>query len=133
VVNGAEPMPLKDYFAAATEPLEATAKLWDAAADELDRLLGERTKALQRTIQLELVAVGLAMLLTVGFLFLIARAILRPIKHLSEVADRISLGELDALIKIGTHDEIGELGERFRRMQVSLKSAMEALENRSDA
>ena len=130
VVNGtADPMPLKDYFAAASAPLEATAKFWESGADELDRLLSARTKALQRTIQLELFAVGLAMLLTVGFLFFIARAIVRPIKHLSDVADRISLGDLDALINIGTHDEIAELGERFRRMQVSLKSAMEALDN----
>jgi HAMP domain-containing protein len=130
VVNGSQPMPLKDYFASVAEPLDATAKLWDSGVEELDRLLGEREQMLQRTIYIELGAVGAAMLLTIGFLFLIARAILRPIKHLSEVADRISLGDMDALIKVDTRDEIGELGERFRRMQVSLKSAMDALETR---
>jgi len=129
VVNGTgELLPVKDYLAAAGAPLDATAKLWVATVAELDRLLGERSAALQRSVELEIVVVGLAMLFTVGFLFLVARAITLPIKHLSEVADRISLGDLDASIQINTRDEIGELGERFRRMQVSLRDAMEALE-----
>ena len=133
VVNGSgESVPLKDYFAAASAPLDATGKLWSDTVEELDRLLDERLTGLHRSVEIELFVVGLAMILTVGFLFLVARAIVKPIKHLSEVADRISLGELDAIININSNDEIGELGERFRRMQVSLKGAMDALERRDE-
>ena len=129
VVNGGgTPVPVREYYGAATATLDATGKLWDASIGELDRLLGERAAVLQKSVEMEIVVVGLAMLLTVGFLFLVARAITLPIKHLSEVADRISLGDMDATIQIEGRDEIGELGERFRRMQVSLRDAMEALE-----
>jgi HAMP domain-containing protein len=129
VVNGTgELMPIRDYFAAAGAALDASARLWDTTVAELDRQLGERSMALQKSVELEILAVGLAMLLTVGFLFLVARAFVLPIRHLSEVADRISLGDMDATIDITTRDEIGELGERFRRMQVSLRQAMDALE-----
>jgi HAMP domain-containing protein len=46
---------------------------------------------------------------------------------LSEVADRISLGELNAEIPINRRDEIGDLAEALRRMQVSLQTAIERL------
>jgi len=129
VVNGSGALvPVKEYFGAATAALDATGKLWDASVVELDRLLGERSAMLHKSVELEIVVVGLAMLLTVGFLFLVARAITLPIKHLSAVADRISLGDMDATIEIEGRDEIGELGERFRRMQISLRDAMDALE-----
>lgn len=131
VVNGfGEVRPVGEYFAAATAPLDANAALWDATAVELDRLLGVRLQDLQRTIEIEILVVGLAMLFTVGFLFIVARAITLPIRHLAEVADRISLGDMDADIDIDSRDEIGDLGERFRRMQVSLKQAMDALDQR---
>ena len=70
----------------------------------------------------------LSLLLTLGLILMVIRAITRPIAHLSQVADRISLGEMDAVISIESKDEVGELGERFRRMQVSLKAAMEQLD-----
>ncbi len=133
VVNGTgELMPTRTYFAAATAPLDAAAKLWDAGAAEIDRLLGERSFALQKNRMLEIGIVAIALLLTIVFLVVVVRAITGPIAHLSEVADRISLGEMDATIHVDTKDEIGELGERFRRMQVSLKAAMDALDKQDE-
>ena len=98
---------------------------------ELDRLLAERNGALAKNRMLEIGVVAAALLLTILFL-VVVRTIAHPIAHLSEVADRISLGEMDALINVNTRDEIGELGEWFRRLQVSLKAAMDALEQRED-
>lgn len=134
VVNATgQPLTVAAYFAAVAPALEANDKLWTAAVTELDRLLNERTLTLQRTIEIEILVVGLAMLFTIGFLFIVARAITQPIQHLSEVADRISLGDMDAQIDIDSRDEIGDLGERFRRMQVSLKAAMDALDQKDQA
>ena len=50
-----------------------------------------------------------------------------PLMQLSDVADRISLGELNAKIRINRRDEIGDLAEALRRMQVSLQTAIERL------
>lgn len=58
---------------------------------------------------------------------LISRRITRPIAQLSQAANRISLGELDAKIEVSGRDEIGELAEAFRHMQASLKAAFERL------
>jgi methyl-accepting chemotaxis protein len=129
VVNGTgEVLPVKTYFAAASAPLDTSAKLWEATISELDRLLGDRNALLTKNRMLEIGIVVAALLLTIVFLVVVVRAITRPIAHLSEVADRISLGDMDATINVDTKDEIGELGERFRRLQVSLKAAMDALE-----
>jgi methyl-accepting chemotaxis protein len=128
VIAPLQPMPAADYLASAAKPLTVTAKLWDAHMQELDRLLALRLAALNRNRMTEIGAVAVALLLTLLLLTVVVRAITRPIAHLSQIADRISLGEMDARIEIDSLDEIGELGERFRRMQVSLKAAMDALE-----
>ncbi len=60
----------------------------------------------------------------------IARQITNPITQLTNVADRISLGELDATIDINRKDEIGELAEAVSRMQASLQAAIERLRAR---
>jgi C4-dicarboxylate-specific signal transduction histidine kinase len=70
------------------------------------------------------VTFGLLAILTALF---IARGIVTPLTQLSEVADRISLGELNAEIPINRRDEIGDLAEALRRMQVSLQTAIERL------
>ena len=52
------------------------------------------------------------------------------IKALTNVADRISIGELDANIPTGSKDEIGELGEAIARMQDSIRLSIERLRRR---
>lgn len=134
IVNGTgEIMSLKDYFAAASTPLTEAQKLWDVTATELERLLDQRMSTLNRTRWLNIAKVGVVLALSLLLLFVVVRAITRPIAHLRDVADKISLGDLDARIEVDTKDEIGELGDSFRRLQVSLKEAMDALERQSEA
>jgi len=52
------------------------------------------------------------------------------IRHLTNVADRISVGELDAEIKIKAKDEIGSLADAITRMQDSLRLSIERLRKR---
>jgi len=59
--------------------------------------------------------------------YFVARGITAPLLQLADVADRISLGELNAKIRINRRDEIGALAEALRRMQVSLQTAIERL------
>jgi HAMP domain-containing protein len=46
------------------------------------------------------------------------------------VADRISVGELDAVIDINSKDEIGDLAEAITRMQDSVRLSIERLRRR---
>ncbi len=52
------------------------------------------------------------------------------IKHLTDVADRISVGELDAQIHIRSNDEIGNLANAIARMQDSLRLSIMRLRKR---
>jgi HAMP domain-containing protein len=52
------------------------------------------------------------------------------IKHLTEAAERISVGELDTEIEVRSKDEIGDLGEAISRMQDSIRLSLERLRRR---
>ncbi len=88
------------------------------------------TSAAVRMTQVTAAAAGLFALLIVLVAILIARGVTRPVMQLTEVADRISLGELSAKIEIERKDEIGDLAEALRRMQTSLQAAIERLRTR---
>jgi nitrate/nitrite-specific signal transduction histidine kinase len=55
--------------------------------------------------------------------------VIRPVTALSKLANRVSLGELDAPeFKTHGRDEIGMLGQAFARMRHSLDHAIKMLE-----
>ena len=56
-----------------------------------------------------------------------ARTVATPIKKLTEVAERMSLGDLNMKINISSRDEIGLLAQAIKLMQTSLRLAMERL------
>jgi len=52
------------------------------------------------------------------------------IKSLTDVADRISIGELDTEIEIKSRDELGDLADAIGRMQESIRLSIERLRRR---
>lgn len=62
--------------------------------------------------------------------WIFARAIVTPIMKLTDVAERMSLGDLNMQINIPSKDEIGLLAQAIKRMQISLRLAMERLRRR---
>jgi len=58
--------------------------------------------------------------------------VIRPVTRLSAIADRVSLGELNAPpFESASRDEIGVLAQSFKRMQKSLVQALKMLEQSS--
>ncbi len=88
------------------------------------------TEVADRSVVLVLGASAIALVIAVIIAINLSRAITVPITKLSSVADRISLGELDAKIEVTSKDEIGELAEAVSRMQASLQAAIERLRAR---
>ncbi|HYL81951.1 MAG TPA: cache domain-containing protein [Candidatus Acidoferrum sp.] len=79
-------------------------------------------------LQLTVLLIGLgSAILAAGVGIYVGRTISSPLLQLVRVADRMSLGDLDAKIELGRKDEIGLLGESLSRMQASLRAAMERL------
>ena len=71
-------------------------------------------------------------LILVGFIvFMYSYRLAGKLKHLTDVADRISVGDLDAeLVDIKSKDEIGELSRAISRMQGSIRLAIKRLKER---
>jgi predicted Zn finger-like uncharacterized protein len=102
--------------------------------DEFTRPV-ERLKVVSKTIANEArnmnAAIMLGTIVIVGLIvFFYGRNVTGNIRHLSEVADRISVGELDAQIEVKSKDEVGELAEAISRMQDSLRLSIERLRRR---
>jgi HAMP domain-containing protein len=73
----------------------------------------------------------IAVLVTIGLILniLLWRMFIRPVSRLSALADRISLGELEAAdIQIRSRDEIRTLAESLARLRKSMAQAMKMLE-----
>jgi len=58
------------------------------------------------------------------------RNLTRKIRFLSQVTERISVGELDAQIEVNSKDEIGDLADAISRMQASIRLSIERLRGR---
>ena len=77
---------------------------------------------------LVIVLVDLGVLLAVIYAY--SSSVVRPIRHLSEVADQISMGDLEVPVQVEGEGEVARLGQSIERMRTSVKTAMERLENR---
>ncbi|MCT6923747.1 methyl-accepting chemotaxis protein [Metasolibacillus sp.] len=88
----------------------------------------EATKAASKTLTAIIVIVAIAVIVGGGFVLLMIRSIVSPIKELQENALKISEGDLTTHIDIHTKDEIGQLAEAFVSMKLSLKELLQQLE-----
>ncbi|HZF09590.1 MAG TPA: ATP-binding protein [Thermoanaerobaculia bacterium] len=57
----------------------------------------------------------------VGFVFFLSRAILVPLRRLTESAREIEGGNLDLVVQVASHDELGQLAAAFNAMAASLR------------
>nr|WP_042477335.1 methyl-accepting chemotaxis protein [Bacillus ndiopicus] len=88
----------------------------------------EATASAAKTLTVIIIIVAIAIVLGIGFVLLMIRSIVHPIKELQASALKISEGDLTTFINIHTKDEIGQLGEAFVSMKVSLKNLLQQLE-----
>ena len=63
---------------------------------------------------------------------LLRALVTRPVAEISEMADRVSMGQLDTPEYVhNSRDEIGSLSASFNRMRRSLQNAMNMLEEQT--
>ena len=87
--------------------------------------------ALQKDKLFALVLLVITVIVVVALSLFTSRAMVTPIKKLTGIAERMSLGELDVKITISSRDEIGQLAQAIARMQNSLRLAMNRFRKRS--
>ena len=88
--------------------------------------LAEYTKK----IRVFYIVILIEFILLLVVIYLYAVNIVRPIRQLSDVADKISMGDLKTAVPTNATGEIGALAESIDRMQTSVKSAIERLQKR---
>jgi HAMP domain-containing protein len=81
-----------------------------------------------RALSLLLWPVTLVLLATVTVAVFLTRRLIRPFRRLTDIADKISTGDLDTPVRAESQDEFGELTRSLERMRASLKAAMLRLE-----
>jgi HAMP domain-containing protein len=79
----------------------------------------ERTSSRAASLAIGISILGLV--LGAGASVALLRAILRPVDHLKEVAESVSLGNLDIAVRRYSDDEIGDLADSFSRMVTAVK------------
>jgi len=96
----------------------------------VQRMIQQAKKQTRRTRNILLGIVGGTLVLIGVLVSIYGHRVTQRIKHLTEAAERISVGELDAEIQDTSGDEIGNLGEAISRMQDSIRLSLERLRKR---
>jgi methyl-accepting chemotaxis protein len=87
-----------------------------------------------RSVKLTIGISLIGMLLGITMSYTLSRAILVPVEHLKDVAENVSLGNLDIAVRRYSDDEIGDLADSFSRMVIAVKFfRMEAEELQTSA
>ena len=94
-----------------------------AIQQDKDEAYGELKKAQQFAYTL----LGVTIVVIILISLLASRAIVTPIKKLTDAANRISVGELDVEITPTSSDEIGDLANAIIRMQDSIRLSISRL------
>lgn len=122
----------------AIAPIEIEGKpfsvLSTAYMDEFtEKTEGLRKDAEQMTMDTRYINLGIlaGAIVIIGLcIILYGYRLSRNIQYLTEAADRISIGDLEAEIEVRSKDEIGTLAEAISRMQDSLRFSIERLRRR---
>ena len=95
------------------------------------KLLEERIRNLIRTAKNIIgVVLGGILVIIVSLILYYVSNLTGKIKSLTDVANRISVGELEAKINVHSNDEIGELANAVSRMQNSIRLSIVRLRKR---
>ena len=111
------------YYVAATTYLDEFTK----PVQDLENRANEITKGTRNIVFL---IVGVTLMLVGVTVLLYGQRLTSRIRSLTAVAERISVGDLDAEISVKSKDEIGDLAEAINRMQASIRLSIERLRRR---
>jgi HAMP domain-containing protein len=109
-------------YDAAAEQLHENAEDGEVAGRDAAQTSQEDIEATsKRAVWLSIGVSLLGLILGSSMSFMLARAILTPVDHLKEVAESVSLGNLDISVRRYSEDEIGDLADSFSRMVAAVK------------
>ncbi|MFQ5685937.1 MAG: PAS domain-containing sensor histidine kinase [Candidatus Scalindua sp.] len=86
-------------------------------------------KKMQAILWASIIPVGFVIVLIgIGVSYFIASGVVKPVKYLVKVTDKVASGDLSQRVEISSKDEIGLLASRFNQMTKGLKQLMDEKE-----
>ncbi len=121
-----------DLIVASTTYIEEFSKPSKAIEEKMKQIEKRYADQYERKFQAFYIVILLVLVVLLAVIYLYSRSVIGPIRQLSEVANKISMGELDAPIQVKATGEVGVLAESIERMQTSVKAAIERLQRRRE-
>lgn len=121
-----------DLIVASTTYIEEFSKPSKAIEEKMKQIEKRYADQYGRKFQAFYIVILLVLVVLLAVIYLYSRSVIGPIRQLSEVANKISMGELDAPIQVKATGEVGVLAESIERMQTSVKAAIERLQRRRE-
>lgn len=125
-------MPIKDtdLFVAATTYIDEFSKPAQAITTKINTMQKTYAEQYNRRFGIIVIILAAVLVILLAVIFVYSSSVVGPIKKLSDVADRISMGDLKAAIEVKGKGEIAVLAESIERMQTSVQAAIERLQKR---
>jgi len=121
-----------DLIVAATTYIDEFSRPEKAIEERIRPIERRYLQEYEMKIQIFYLVILIAILIMIGVIYYYSRSVIRPILYLSEVADKISMGELDTPVQVKGKGEVRVLAESIERMQTSVKAAIERLQKRKE-
>ncbi len=83
-----------------------------------------------RSINITLIVLGITLALVSAIASYFANLISKRMLNLANLADKVSMGDLEQPIAAGSKDEIGDLAQALERMRISLRAAVTRISRR---
>jgi methyl-accepting chemotaxis protein len=109
-----------EYFKATTDAIDTNYAMSDLASRTLESLLEQRLRGEVRAQGIVIASTGLMLAIGIWLAVFISRSIVHQTACARAAAERIAAGDLTTEIAITSHDELGQLLQSMREMQVSL-------------
>ena len=121
-----------DFIVASTTYIEEFSKPSRAIEVKMKQIEKKFMDEYGKKFQMFYLIILVVLIVLMVVIYVYSRSVIQPIRTLSEVADKISMGDLDTSIKVKAKGEVGVLAESIERMQMSVKAAIERLQKRRE-
>lgn len=95
---------------------------------KLETFLQELRQKTNRLLVISIIILAAGIFLS----FVFSHRLVKNLKYLGNITEKISTGMMDRSIKIKSKDEVGALAESLERMRISLKMAIEMIEKEQE-
>jgi len=121
-----------DLVVAATTYIDEFGKPQKEIEERIKGIEGQYLGEYEDKIRIFYIVIAAALLVVFTVIYYYSRSVIQPILRLADVADKISMGELDTPVQVDAKGEVRVLAESIERMQASVKAAIERLQRRRE-